>query len=185
MPAGTKTYRSEEYCWSDRMAQNSIDWADTRLRVALGSAFVLILLALPFVARAYSRGYYYGDAEVDSAVSGFLVLCTIAAVLLALIPAIVAAKKGHSFYLSWFFGFVLFIVALPCALMVGEAPYGKKQSWSGAEEPNTKECPQCGENVRFRAKTCRFCGHNFSVPERELQPENSSVTSEASGLPHG
>ena len=25
----------------------------------------------------------------------------------------------------------------------------------------SKQCPQCAENVKMMAKVCRFCGHNF------------------------
>jgi len=25
----------------------------------------------------------------------------------------------------------------------------------------TKECPKCAEPVKFAAKVCHFCGHNF------------------------
>jgi len=40
------------------------------------------------------------------------------AVLLGLIPAAIASKKGRSFSTWWFFGALLFIVALPMALMM-------------------------------------------------------------------
>lgn len=40
------------------------------------------------------------------------------AVLLGLIPAVIASKKGRSFATWWFFGAMLFIVALPMALMM-------------------------------------------------------------------
>jgi len=40
------------------------------------------------------------------------------AVLLGLIPASIASKKGRSFGTWWFFGAMLFIVALPMALMM-------------------------------------------------------------------
>jgi predicted RNA-binding Zn-ribbon protein involved in translation (DUF1610 family) len=40
-------------------------------------------------------------------------------------------------------------------------------SWNaahaGAAEPANKECPQCAETVRFRAKLCRFCGYEFTA----------------------
>ncbi len=32
---------------------------------------------------------------------------------------------------------------------------------SGAES-EAKECPECAEKVKIRAKKCRFCGHLFS-----------------------
>lgn len=42
----------------------------------------------------------------------------IIAVLIGLIPAAIASKKGRSFGTWWFFGAMLFIVALPMALMM-------------------------------------------------------------------
>lgn len=45
-------------------------------------------------------------------------------VLLGIIPATIASKKGHNFLLWWIFGVTLFIVALPLAILV---------------KPNTKE----------------------------------------------
>lgn len=48
-------------------------------------------------------------------------------VLLGLIPAKIASKKGHNFLLWWIFGVTLFIVALPLAILL---------------KPNTKEIEQ-------------------------------------------
>ena len=49
---------------------------------------------------------------------GILIL----AVLLGLIPAYLARKKGRSFGLWWFYGALLFIVALPHALIMQPLP---------------------------------------------------------------
>jgi hypothetical protein len=46
----------------------------------------------------------------------------ILAVLLGLIPAYLAGKKGRSFGLWWFYGALLFIVALPHALIMQPLP---------------------------------------------------------------
>jgi predicted RNA-binding Zn-ribbon protein involved in translation (DUF1610 family) len=110
------------------------------------------------------------------------------AALLGIIPATIAAKKGHNFFAWWFFGAAMFIVALPAAIVVGErskkaqlvhvnprlaAKYASKEaidSWNAAfaaaNEPETKDCPQCAEAVRFRAKVCRFCGYDFTAPSQ-------------------
>ena len=40
--------------------------------------------------------------------------------------------------------------------------YGEKQPDASAEA-ETKECPRCAEAVKFRAKVCRFCGHEFEL----------------------
>ncbi len=44
----------------------------------------------------------------------FLVLAT----LIGILPGAIAASKGYNFVVWWFFGAALFIVALPCALML-------------------------------------------------------------------
>jgi hypothetical protein len=44
----------------------------------------------------------------------------IPAVLLGLLPAYIASKKGRSFLGWWFFGAALFVVALPAALLTKE-----------------------------------------------------------------
>lgn len=44
------------------------------------------------------------------------------AVLIGLIPAYVAQKKGRSFGLWWLYGAALFIVALPHALIIAPLP---------------------------------------------------------------
>jgi hypothetical protein len=80
------------------------------------------------------------------------------AILLGLIPAIIAKKKGKSFLLWWFFGFALFIVALPLILI-------KKPDTESIEKNLLKEgmkkCPYCAELVKSEASICKHCGKNF------------------------
>ena len=47
------------------------------------------------------------------------------AAIIGLIPAYIASKKGHDFFIFWIFGALLFIVALPVALLIGEDKEGK------------------------------------------------------------
>jgi hypothetical protein len=42
----------------------------------------------------------------------------IIAAIIGLIPATIASKKGRNFFAWWFFGFALFIVALPSAIIM-------------------------------------------------------------------
>ena len=81
---------------------------------------------------------------------------------LGVIPAMIADKKGHSFILWWFFGFALFIVALPAAILLKADPkiIEKREIQSG----DSKKCPQCAELVKREAAKCRFCGSDFSQP---------------------
>ena len=70
-------------------------------------------------------------------------------ILLGLIPASIASKKGGSFFTWWVFGALLWIVALPMAIVLKDKRYG--------------ECPFCKEDVRFGATACPHC-------QRELGP---------------
>jgi hypothetical protein len=64
-------------------------------------------------------------------------------------------------------------------------PYcGKKTSdqkliCEHCEKTINKECPQCAEIVRAKAKVCRFCGHEFEE-KSEKQPTNVAVAAVSS-----
>lgn len=63
----------------------------------------------------------------------FLIL----AAFLGLIPGAIASKKGRSFALWWFFGVMLFIVALPMAILMKPADVGAGRSSSSKQRPDT------------------------------------------------
>ena len=66
----------------------------------------------------------------------------IAVILLGLIPAAIAAIKGRSFLLWWFYGTILFIVALPMAIFI------KKRNSSDIRK---------GKEITIPFKYCRHC----------------------------
>lgn len=78
----------------------------------------------------------------------------ILAVLLGLIPAAITRSKGRSFGLWWLYGALIFIVALPHALIM-RADNQAVEARAVGEGMN--KCSQCAEMIKAEAKICRYC----------------------------
>ena len=79
-------------------------------------------------------------------------------VVLGLIPAAIARSKGRSFFGFWVYGTLLFIVALPHAILAkpNVSALEAQQIANGAH----RKCPHCAEVIKREAKVCRFCGRS-------------------------
>lgn len=71
--------------------------------------------------------------------------------LLGLIPAMIASKKGKSFFLWWIYGTLLFIIALVHALLMNP------------DARLVRKCPHCAENVKVEANVCPHCQRDIII----------------------
>jgi len=60
----------------------------------------------------------------------------------ALLPAWIAGRKGQGFWTYYVFGLLLWIVAVPVALLVKD---------------KRRRCPECAEHVKPEARRCPHC----------------------------
>jgi len=79
-------------------------------------------------------------------------------ILIGLIPAVIAQKKGRSFIGWWVYGALLFIVALPHALLLRPNLQAIDQQ---AAESGLRKCTYCAEFIRPDALVCKHCGREM------------------------
>lgn len=80
-------------------------------------------------------------------------------VVLGLIPAAIARSKGRSFFWFWIYGVLLFIVALPHALLA--KPNVAALEAQKLSDRAHRKCPHCAEIIKLEAQVCRFCGRTI------------------------
>jgi DNA-directed RNA polymerase subunit RPC12/RpoP len=77
----------------------------------------------------------------------------ILAAFLALIPAFIARHKSRGFWTFYVFGLLLWIVALPVAVLMKD---------------DRRRCPYCVEPIAANATVCPHCGSALTV--MQLRP---------------
>jgi ribosomal protein L32 len=95
-----------------------------------------------------------------------LFLAVAAAIILGLIPAVIASEKGYSVRLWWLFGALLLPVVLPVVLLLPTTEKAlRRREQDRARDEAFRECPSCHDDVRSEATVCPYC-HFPVLPTR-------------------
>jgi cytochrome c-type biogenesis protein len=90
------------------------------VEIVMGVLMILVglLLFLGRFQQIASLGFFFTSFD-EVKVGLYLLIGLIALAILGIIPAYIAHKKGRNFIDWWFFGSILFVVALPAAIRLG------------------------------------------------------------------
>lgn len=94
----------------------------------------------------------------------------IVAIIIGLLPAFIAQKKGRDFVAWWIYGALLFIIALPHALLI--KPDVKQIEREKLQSGDLRKCPFCAELIKSEAHVCRFFGRDVGQAPVEGDLDN-------------
>lgn len=98
--------------------------------------------------------------------------------LVALIPAFIASHKGRNGFIWWVYGILVFIIALPHALLL--KPLTPRLRYAEEDPPPcTKHCPFCAEKILLAAMVCRYCQHDLRTIPPEIRAEQEAARMDA------
>ena len=86
------------------------------------------------------------------------------AVSLALVPGVIAYRKGRPLWLWWLFGLLLFYVALPLSIIMSA---DTDRLEARAIAAGCRKCRYCSEFIKREAIVCKHCGHGLKEYARK------------------
>ena len=103
-----------------------------------------------------------------------IIVTLLFAMALGFIPGTIARKKGHDFIAWWLFGAILFIIALPMALLL--------DAKAASRNSGTKHCPYCSAKMKTSVMECPKChrsqpaiGAATDASWQQVRTENDEV----------
>jgi cytochrome c-type biogenesis protein len=98
------------------------------IEVAMGVVMIVVGVLLFFGRFQQIARFGTFFTSINEVQVGIIILFLLSlAVVLGLIPALIASRKGRSFVDWWFFGAALIFVALPAALLIKPVPDGQPE----------------------------------------------------------
>lgn len=89
------------------------------------------------------------------------------AIVIGLIPALIAQSKGRSFFAWWVYGALLFIIALVHSIIIKKDPYFEEKTML---DDGMKKCPFCAELIKSEAVKCKHCGSDLTSSSEDSRP---------------